>query len=64
MSRKTVADFHVGQVVAAADFPDDLGQVERIDYDEEMVYVRFPTKNGHDTVDLDPGDVIAKETTE
>lgn len=51
-------DITEGQKVADREFPEIVGVVERIDYDEDMVYVKFPTRLGSDTVDLDPADLV------
>lgn len=59
-----IDDFRVGQMVASREFPDDKGQVQKIDEEEHLVYVRFPTSRGSDVDSLDPGDLIPLETIE
>lgn len=54
-------DVKVGDRVAAMDTKEQ-GVVERIDYDDDVVYVRFPDVRGvRQVVDLDPGDLTPVE---
>lgn len=60
MSR-TTDDFRKGMMVRLSE--GEQGQVERIDEDDNLLYVRVSLPGGEtDLVDVDPGDVEPLET--
>lgn len=56
----TIEDFRKGMMVRLSE--GEQGQVERIDEDENIVWVKIPLANGSDTVDVDPSDLEPLET--
>lgn len=59
----TTEDFRVGQMVGLPE--GESGQIERLDHDDNLAYVRVPLPGGEsDLVDIDPGDLTPLETTE
>lgn len=51
-------DIEIGQQLASREFPTEIGTVERIDWDDQIVYLRVPTSRGTDLMDLDPADLV------
>ena len=53
-----IEDVKVGQRVCPHDDPSDVGNVDRIDYDDNAVWVHFPVPGGFiDELEFDPADL-------
>jgi hypothetical protein len=62
MSTHNITDFVVGMTVIIGDGTVvDEGTVERIDEDENIVWVQVPTRSGVHLEDFDPADLEIKE---
>jgi hypothetical protein len=59
----SIKDFRAGQMVRTLDTREH-GQVDRLDEDENTVYVAFPTRDGQDILDMDPGELEPMETSD